>query len=908
EPAPDEDPTADRGFCDDFFNELNHGSAFIKRYIDRANEYWIEEFNVDGFRFDLAKCVADDGVTVGESGYTDAVTSGWKSVSDHVWDTVDADTYMILEFFGSPSVENELGGYRAGETGSMMTWHNMNRPYSQSDMGFLEGGDFSSDFSAAYYENRSGYDQPSYIAYMESHDEQWLMRRKKAFGNSAGNYSTRTLDTALNRQKLVGAFYFTVPGPRMMWQFGELGYGWGPDECLKPSDACSAGDPGRTAPKPIRWEYSDPDQNPGRVKLYKTWSALIDLRTRSEVFTSLQTDVSMKVGNGDYGRRIVLEHDSMDAVVVGNMGVTARDVATKFPSTGTWYDYFTGQEVNIESAEQDAAVSMAPGEFHVYTSEPVDFPEAGLVPWTVAVPPPEAPTSLETSFNDDGTVVSLSWSASTAGDVTGYQIYRSTAADFDTTGTRIATVGPQTTSYDDSTVTSGAAYYYRVAARDNDGLRSPATAAVLALQYPETLTIQASRSFGDGQDPNDYRLIALPGEVDRGLAETFDGEAGDAWQAYWDDGSAENHLQKFDGSSTFDLRPGRGFWAISESSWNVSGQVSTVPLRETTAGQAAVVSLREGWNIISNPLDTDVAWSNVEAANGGSLQPLWRFDGSFSRASTFASAKAGEAFYFYNQTGRTNLRIPYAIGADGASDASSKQHRALLSVTAHGPDDATSTVRVGRSNDAEDGVGTEDAIAPTTKFAALSLHVRAQDAEVGARGRTLARSIRAADDGAGEMYELSLRSKLEGPIRLSVENVAGSMGPEVRLVNQQTGATHDLGGPSSVTVNPDKNASRWTLLTGSQTFVEEKGAHLRPESLKLWPTYPNPFRQQAMVEYALPEAGPVTVTVYDLLGRRVRVLVDGRQEAGLHRVRWNGRGGSGSAAASGVYIVRVKAA
>ena len=907
EPEPDEDPTVDRGFCDDFFSELNHGSSFIKRYIDRANEYWIEEFNVDGFRFDLAKCVADDGVTVGTDGYTEAVKSGWKDVSDHVWDTVDADTYMILEFFGSPAVENELGGYRDGDTGSMMTWHNMNRPYSQADMGFLEGGDFSSDFSAAYYENRSGYDQPSFIAYMESHDEQWLMRRKKAFGNSAGSYSTRDLDTALNRQKLVGAFYFTVPGPRMMWQFGELGYGWGPNECLKPSDACSANDPGRTAPKPIRWGYRNPEQNPGRVKLYRTWSSLIELRSQSEAFTSLQTDVSMKVGNGDYGRRIVLEHDSMDAVVVGNMGVTARDVATNFPSTGTWYDYFTGQEVNIESAEQNAAVSMAPGEFHVYTSEPVDFPETGLVPWTVAVPPPEAPTSLETSFNDVGTVVSLSWSASTAGDVTGYQIYRSTAADFDTTGTRIATVGPQTTSYDDSTVTSGAAYYYRVAARDNDGLRSPSTPAVQALQYPETLTIQASRSFGDGQDPSDYRLIALPGEVDRGLAETFDGEAGDAWQAYWDDGSSENYLQQFDGSSTFDLRPGRGFWAISESSWSVSEEVSTVPLRQTTAGQAAVISLRAGWNIISNPLEKDVAWRDVEAANGGSLQPLWRFDGSFSQAGTFASATGGEAFYFHNQSGQSNLRIPYAVDG-GGGESSRKAPEELLTVTAHGPDDATSTVQVGRSTEVEDGVGTEDVIAPTTKFAALSLHVRAQDAETNARGRTLARSIRAADDDAGEVYELALQSKSDGPIRLSVENVAGNVGPEVRLANRQTGATHDLRGGRSVTVRPSDETTQWALLAGSQTFVEKEQSRLLPESLTLWPTYPNPFRQQTTIEYTLPKAGAVTVEVYDLLGRRVRVLMDGRQTAGLHRVRWNGRGGGGAPAASGLYIVRVKAA
>jgi flagellar hook assembly protein FlgD len=111
-----------------------------------------------------------------------------------------------------------------------------------------------------------------------------------------------------------------------------------------------------------------------------------------------------------------------------------------------------------------------------------------------------------------------------------------------------------------------------------------------------------------------------------------------------------------------------------------------------------------------------------------------------------------------------------------------------------------------------------------------------------------------------------------------------------------------------VTVNPSADVSEWALLVGSQTFVEKEQSQLLPESLTLWPTYPNPFRRQTTIEYTLPKAGPVTVEVYDLLGRRVRVLVDGRQKAGLHRTRWNGRSGGGSPAASGLYIVRVKAA
>jgi glycosidase len=708
------------------FNQLNHGNPFVKQYIDRASTYWLEEFNVDGFRFDLSKGFIS-GQPSDPNGYQPQRIDNLQRIADHVW-SVDPEAHVILEHFGVPQEEQELSAYRADETGGMMLWNNMNEPYNQVAMGFEEG----SDISGTYYENR-GLANPNYMTYMESHDEQWLMRRNKLFGNSSGDYSVQDLQTAINRQKLVGAFFFPVPGPRMMWQFGELGYGWGPDECLKPGGGgdgdCAAGAPGRTAPKPIRWEYRNPEQNPARVRLYETWSALIDLRNSHDVFTSPNTGVTIASAGAERARRIQLQHDSMDAVVVGNVGVTRKEVQLGFPTTGAWYDYFTGDRVNIESEEQGAAVLMAPGEFHVYTSAPVDTPKAGLVPYDAVAPPPSAPTSLEAAGDLDAGVASLSWAASTAGDVTGYQVYRGTAAAFDTTGARIATLGPEATSYVDSTVTEGTAYYYRVVAQDNDRMRSGATSSARVLLRPSTVAVSASRSFGSGSARSDYRLVALPGQVSRGLGNTFGGAAGDAWQAYWDDGSPDDYLQKFDGSSTFDLAPGRGFWVISESPWSVDDEFSPVSLAEDAGRQVAIINLRQGWNIISNPLGIDVAWSRVEEANDGSLQPLWRFDGSFGQTDTFASARTGEAFYFHNQGGRARLKIPYVAAATEAQTASS-QGSSLLNLTARGPEGTASTVRVGTSPDAEDAVGPEDVVAPPSQFEPVSLREQRRGRDV----------------------------------------------------------------------------------------------------------------------------------------------------------------------------------
>jgi hypothetical protein len=69
----------------------------------------------------------------------------------------------------------------------------------------------------------------------------------------------------------------------------------------------------------------------------------------------------------------------------------------------------------------------------------------------------------------------------------------------------------------------------------------------------------------------------------------------------------------------------------------------------------------------------------------------------------------------------------------------------------------------------------------------------------------------------------------------------------------------------------------------------------------------NPFRSSTEASYVLTESGPVRIDVFDLRGRRVRTLVDGVREVGVHRADWDGRDQRGVPVASGVYLVRLQA-
>ena len=78
-----------------------------------------------------------------------------------------------------------------------------------------------------------------------------------------------------------------------------------------------------------------------------------------------------------------------------------------------------------------------------------------------------------------------------------------------------------------------------------------------------------------------------------------------------------------------------------------------------------------------------------------------------------------------------------------------------------------------------------------------------------------------------------------------------------------------------------------------------------PERFVLHQNYPNPFNPTTTIQYDLPEATAVRLELYDVLGRRVHVLVDRDQPAGTYRLRWDGRDAGGHGVASGLYLSRL---
>ncbi len=495
----------------------------------------------------------------------------------------------------------------------------------------------------------------------------------------------------------------------------------------------------------------------------------------------------------------------------------------------------------------------------------------------------------------------LDWQKTAGSQLATYRLYRSTTP-IDSLGdpsglTPFDSVSTGTTSYTDTDLDEGQTYYYRVTAVAETGEGSPLSAQNYAFLYPGSVTADVSRSFDDASSTEDYRLVALPGQVDRPLESTLNGEAGTKWQAYWDDGSDSDFLRRFDGSEAFTLERGRGFWLTSQSDWMVEDSIETVDLKNDTS---TTVPLNSGWTIISNPLGKSVDWALVERANGGDLQPLWEFGGTFTQAQSFASATTGTAYYFFNDTGKDSLTVPYP-GApkfrEVPKTGQAENAMLALSATSARGDAPASTVHVGiaKTEDARQSI-----IAPPGRFAETSLRIEAPGETDSKRGRTLMAERRPRGDEAGQTFRLRLTNRADGPVRLSAEHLEATDGRAVALLHPSAGKTYDLREEETVEIEPEAETTELKVALGTDSYVKDQTDKVLPDEVTL-SSYPNPARQQGTVEYALPEKAEVTLRLYDVLGREVATIAQGRKTAGRHRVQLEvGR------LASGVYFGRLQ--
>lgn len=337
------------------FFDANHESIYYQQFMDNVLRYWLTEYKIDGYRFDLSKgfTQVNSGSNVSLWGQYDASRIRLLKRMFAEVRKYSADSYLILEHFGDNSEEKELANY------GFMFWGNANYDFRNAAKGF------TSNMNWMNYKTR-GWNEPRLINYMESHDEERMLYDVLQNGNSMIGYSSKDLNVALERLKAATALFFTFPGPKMLWQFGEFGYD------------VSIDFNGRVGNKPLKWNYLD---DTARKKLHQVYAEMAKLKTTQKAFSEgvfTESTASMF-------KTTTILHTENDFYLIANFALEPFKQVLTFPKSGVWYDYFTGKTIEVTGGSKE--IVLEAGEFHLFSTKKIERTTESPVQWDAEVSP-----------------------------------------------------------------------------------------------------------------------------------------------------------------------------------------------------------------------------------------------------------------------------------------------------------------------------------------------------------------------------------------------------------------------------------------------------------------------------------------------------------------------------------------
>lgn len=297
--------------------DWNHESEHTQRMVDRAIDYWLQEFKFDGYRFDFTKGIGQttpDPSDPWASTYDQDRIDLLLRLANGMWNR-NPGTVIIFEHLANSSEDAVLA-----DAGILM-WsgaghHNQIKNFQ---LGWNGADIYTSGIFTA-----QGFTFANWMSYMESHDEERQAYEIMNFGTKAGGYTT---EEVVDRLKLGTSFNLLFPGPRMIWQFGEVAY----DVPINFN--------GRTGEKPVRWDYYFDDH---RHELWRLMSQCLHLRNTTDLYATTPDYGNTGSTAGVTVPRYMKLHDGngKHVIVIANLDPdNPTTINPGYPSTGTWYRY-----------------------------------------------------------------------------------------------------------------------------------------------------------------------------------------------------------------------------------------------------------------------------------------------------------------------------------------------------------------------------------------------------------------------------------------------------------------------------------------------------------------------------------------------------------------------------------------
>ena len=351
-------------------SDFNHQQSRTQNYTRRVVKQWIEEFKIDGFRWDLTKGFTQNatGSEANTNAYQQDRVDVLKNYADYSW-SLDPTHYTIFEHLGADNEEKEWANYRLSETPSkgVMMWSEMTYAYTQLIEGFASGADIYRIGSDAH----SGFLGKRVMGYPESHDKERLMYSAMTYGNSGGTASPfGNLNNALGRMSAIGATSLLIPGPKMIWHFAALGMQNSIYDCNNGTvNTESDPTPGdcklNTKPQP-QWTGNWLGVTE-RAKIYNDWAKMNFLKITEPVF---EGSYAISPDGNNVKQRIYVYDNALQStqlknvVILANFSVANLTIVPSFPYTGTWYNLMDNSSINV--TDVNAPIAVNAGQYFVY--------------------------------------------------------------------------------------------------------------------------------------------------------------------------------------------------------------------------------------------------------------------------------------------------------------------------------------------------------------------------------------------------------------------------------------------------------------------------------------------------------------------------------------------------------------
>ena len=327
--------------------DFNHESKYTQAFVDSVCAYWMKEYKIDGFRFDFTKGFSNTSYPAsGDDSWGDPYDAARIKNLKRIYDGIkkrNSNAILICEHLTNNEEEKELAEY------GIMLWGKMTENYNEATMGWgAESGTFGPKGNVLWtsYKER-GWTKPNLVAYMESHDEERIMFKNEQWGKTYGDYNVTNLKTGLQRTEAAAVILMSFPGPKMIWQFGELGY----DEELNND---------RLGKKPLHWEYYDVAE---RKALYDVFSKMNKIRNSNVTFSTDDYVADVK----DQFKQIRLRSSDEYVCAIANFDVVELTQSVNFGKAGQWEDYFSSSKLTLTGTTQD--IKLQPGEYRLYISK-----------------------------------------------------------------------------------------------------------------------------------------------------------------------------------------------------------------------------------------------------------------------------------------------------------------------------------------------------------------------------------------------------------------------------------------------------------------------------------------------------------------------------------------------------------